>query len=452
MGTNDIYWTAAGGASVDFIMDNYDNTITVVCTMGADGYNNPVSDVHIYGFVEEEVAIPSYGFHEFAMEGVISHTISGRQVTFVLSAPSIAPSYTVRICAYSISAQGDNPGGNPINSGTIYRRYTNTLYHYASMMEIGSDILLGTTELYVYGESSFVINENNTINRIPNGLFWNGYCYTDDGISYTSEDEIGPFFDDMSIKLYYFNAYYAITCDLNGATWDENEENEDFECQDFYSVCEPVVFGKPTRKGYTFNGWTAKTEVIDIIMPLTTNNYYFKPVLRNIKPGTTYNISIDNATLTSGTATEFTMFICDFTDNVGLNRIDTAFGNNLSFSITCPEDANATHDIQLLIYSGVQGATAGNAVDYHNIQVEYDNCTGINEGINNNFSNVDELYAQLDARATGNLALTAQWRPNINIKAKVNGEWLTGNICWIKTDEGIWKQADSINEILKDSI
>lgn len=429
-------------------MDNYDNTITVICTMGADGYNNPVSDVHIYGFVDRTDDIPSYEFYDFAMEGVISHTISGRQVTFVLSAPSPESSYMVRICAYSISAQGDNPAGNPINSGTIYRRYTNTLYHYASIMETGSVILLGTTELYVYGESSFVINEDNAINRIPNGLYLDGYYYTDD-TSYMLGDEIGPFSDDMSFRLYYINEYYNITYDLNGATWDENE---DFEYPDFYSVSEPVVFGKPTRKGYTFNGWTAKTEVIDIIMPLTTNNYYFKPVLRNIKPGTTYNISIDNATLTSGTATEFTMCIYDFTDIVGLNRIDTAFGNNLSFSITCPEDANATHDIQLLIYSGVQGATAGNAVDYHNIQVEYDNCTGINEGINNNFSNVDELYAQLDARATGNLALTAQWRPNINIKAKVNGEWLTGNICWIKTDEGIWKQADSINEILKNSI
>lgn len=52
----------------------------------------------------------------------------------------------------------------------------------------------------------------------------------------------------------------------------------------------------------------------------------------------------------------------------------------------------------------------------------------------------------------GDVTLYAQWLSDNNIKIKVNGEWLTGNICWIKKDSGIWEQADSINEILKDSI
>ena len=111
-------WTAAGGATVDRIIDNGDNTITVTCTMGADGYNNAVYDVHIYGFVDRSDGIPSPGDHDFSASG---GSISGRTVTFTIPAPSSKSSYMVRICAYSISQKGDNPGGYPVNSGTINR-------------------------------------------------------------------------------------------------------------------------------------------------------------------------------------------------------------------------------------------------------------------------------------------------------------------------------------------
>lgn len=124
----DLLWTAAGGATVNSITANDDNTLTVVTTMGADGHNNKVSSVHIYGFVNKTTGTPRYpNNYDFGMGvNILETKISGKQVTFKISAPSTDPSYMVRICAYSISQQGDNPGGTPVNSGTIYRRYTIT--------------------------------------------------------------------------------------------------------------------------------------------------------------------------------------------------------------------------------------------------------------------------------------------------------------------------------------
>ena len=97
-------WTAAGGSTVNSITDNGNNTFTVVTTMGTDGTNNAVSDVHIYWrWNNSNVTTTTYD----SMSS--SGSVSGRTVTF--SNVSFNRTGTLYVRAYSISAQGDNPGG-----------------------------------------------------------------------------------------------------------------------------------------------------------------------------------------------------------------------------------------------------------------------------------------------------------------------------------------------------
>ena len=83
------------------------------------------------------------------------------------------------------------------------------------------------------------------------------------------------------------------------------------------------------------------------------------------------------------------------------------FGSNLSFSVTCPASADTTHDIRLLLYSGVAGSTSGIATVYSNVNIKY-YLDGINKGCGSAFSSPDELYSELSKRTTGDIKLIAK--------------------------------------------
>ena len=138
-----IGWTVAGGATVNSIVDNGDNTITIVTTMGLDGTNNEVSNVHLYGFVNKTTGTPSvFDYDFFAIGDEAYGTISGRTVTFripisSMKNPPTSSPYTVRVRAYSISKWGDNPGGECLNSGELFIRKAIEVYGNSNTFKVG---------------------------------------------------------------------------------------------------------------------------------------------------------------------------------------------------------------------------------------------------------------------------------------------------------------------------
>ena len=121
-----------------------------------------------------------------------------------------------------------------------------------------------------------------------------------------------------------------------------------------------------TRTGHTLVGWFDHT-ISDKTVAAGTGNYNGVYVLK-VTPGVTYTVNIGTASVTSGSATYFTAYIYDKTGTTGWNNTNVPFGNNVSFQITCPSSADASHDIWLLFYSGPRGATSGIATSFTNIR------------------------------------------------------------------------------------
>ena len=126
----------------------------------------------------------------------------------------------------------------------------------------------------------------------------------------------------------------------------------------------------PTRTGYTFNGWYNK--IYSNTFSLSSLNdawNYTSVVSSGLKPGVTYWINIDKAELTSGTATEFTTLLYDFTSSKDLYRIENSFGTNVNYGIPVPSNIDTSHDIRILVYSGYAGNTNNNATKYTNYSI-----------------------------------------------------------------------------------
>ena len=126
----------------------------------------------------------------------------------------------------------------------------------------------------------------------------------------------------------------------------------------------------PTRTGYTFNGWYNK--IYSNTFSLSSLNdawNYTSVVSSGLKPGVTYWINIDKAELTSGTATEFTTLLYDFTSSKDLYRIENSFGTNVNYGIPVPSNIDTSHDIRILVYSGYAGNTNNNATEYTNYSI-----------------------------------------------------------------------------------
>ena len=158
----------------------------------------------------------------------------------------------------------------------------------------------------------------------------------------------------------------------------------------------------PTRTGYTFNGWYTAIAVGNKVISSRNDNYNFLNLATNIYPGVTYLIKIDSAVKNSGTATQFTTLIYDFTDSKTLANVTNSFGNNKLYNITCPESANASHDIRIIVYAGLAGSTANNAVTYTNVII----------GTNGTTAQTRVTQDSSTAGITENQALFAAWTPN----------------------------------------
>ena len=170
---------------------------------------------------------------------------------------------------------------------------------------------------------------------------------------------------------------YTINLDANEGTIPETTgwtvtTNGDSKSSARKSVTYDGTYGTlptPTRTGYTFNGWYNAKTVGNISIAAKSSNYNYKALAYNIQPGVTYTITMDSAAITAGTATSFRVLVYDFTSSKSLASATPNFGNNVSFTIKCPDTADVTHKLQIIIYAGINGQTANNAVTYTNIKI-----------------------------------------------------------------------------------
>lgn len=297
----------------------------------------------------------------------------------------------------------------------ITRTFTNKIGHWASGFKNGEGNngfkdaynLIDTTFVKSYGEA-FQLTSNDAT-TIPNGFYlvntfgtssisgtWIGYAL---GTTVTQQA------NEMYFEYAYYPINYNIIYDLDGGT--NNASNPST-----YNVLYGVSLKSPTKPYYTFDGWEIKTEAKNIsLVAASGQNYNFDRILSNIQPGVQYTISLTGK-LNSGTATGFRILTYDFTSGTILTEsVTIPFGSNIVKTYTCPSNADASHDIAIIIYAGVNGSTAGNNVIYSDIVVTYRYATGINEGDNATFSSSSDLYNKLGTRMTGNVTAKAIWQP-----------------------------------------
>lgn len=231
----------------------------------------------------------------------------------------------------------------------------------------------------------------------------------------------------MNYYYYYNPNSYTLTYNLNGGTNSSSNPSS-------YNILYGVTLNNPTKTGNTFSHWVARTDKNTFTMNASTGNYNWTELIPGLRaePGTSYTIHLSSA-LTSGTATQYTVLIYDFTTDTGLADETRAFGNNQSFTLTCPSTADASHDIRIIIYAGTWGGTAGNATKYTDAYITY-KATGVNPGENGTFSSANDLYYKLNSRTACNLTFTANWSANkYTVTFNANGGYTTPTTVASKT-------------------
>lgn len=297
----------------------------------------------------------------------------------------------------------------------ITRTFTNIISHWLYPLIHGEGNNPNKDSFQLASDTSFEQEYNTTFTldsnkatTIPNGCYlasidsnsisgtWTHYIV---GTEFTQQAK------SLGFQYTYSPATYSITYDLDGGT--NNTSNPSS-----YNILYGVSLKVPTKPYYMFNGWEIKTEAKTLNLYADLNeNYRFVRILSNIQPGVQYTISLTGK-LNSGTATGFRIVTYDFTSNEALwVSVTNPFDSDIVTTYTCPSTADASHDIAIIIYAGVNGSTAGNNVTYNDVVVTY-NATGINEGDNATFSSASDLYMKLDARMTGNVTAKAIWYPN----------------------------------------
>ncbi len=152
----------------------------------------------------------------------------------------------------------------------------------------------------------------------------------------------------------------------------------------------------PTKEGYAFAGWQEllNTTTSIIISASASDNYNYRAMLTGVVPGVKYEIKIGTAKLTSGSASQVTTLIYDFTTSKTLASATNQFGTNVSYTLTCPSSAVASDNIQIIIYAGINGATANNAASYSGIEIFSSHTLGSYSALSNTSTSRKVYYAQ----------------------------------------------------------
>lgn len=180
------------------------------------------------------------------------------------------------------------------------------------------------------------------------------------------------------------NRNYTFTPEVTGTYWIRLDVNTNGNTAYFSKLhisekptTKTVTYGEAygelpvlERELHNFIGWYSATEANTYTLNAGSSNWYYETLLNNVRADQTYTITMDAATLNSGTATAFEIAILDFTTSTilattgGIN-----LGNNITCSITAPENLTEGNDIKLVIYAGMGVSTAGNNVTFSNVKV-----------------------------------------------------------------------------------
>ena len=285
------------------------------------------------------------------------------------------------------------------------------------------------------GGSSFVLDANDAVDFDGNGTIDipNGYALRSEfgtsAISGTWDEypmgtTVSQASGDMRFEYDYDPITYSITYDYGvGSAPASNPAS--------YNVLYGVSFKDPvTPAGYNFDGYYIMGASKTMTLAASSHNWNYQAALTGVTPGQSYLVKIGSATRTAGSATQFKARLYDFTTNSSLVDKTFSFGSNLSFTLDCPNDSSlAGHDIQILLYAGVDGSTANNAVTFSNIEIGT-KASGINVGKNASFTSqgASAMYTELASRTTGNKKVVASYTDGYQVAYNKNANDASGNM------------------------
>lgn len=275
----------------------------------------------------------------------------------------------------SISAYCYYQGG----SGTVYRSdasvsytvpyqtYTHTTNHYFIGFNGETGTLSGYPNHYILATGSATVTRGATVTL-------SSYATTVPANSYLSYvlrsgSQVAPsstYTQDTgteSWNYYYYPYDYGLTYELDGGSLPVENPSS-------YNVLYGHTINQPVKSGSEFLGWEVVKEKLTYTAG-SSSNYAYVRMYENCEPGVTYTITMDNARVTSGSASQFSTYIYDFTDSKIVASVATSFGTNRNFTITCPKDANPTHELVIITYSAIGGSTANIYSSFDGTVIKY---------------------------------------------------------------------------------
>ena len=295
-------------------------------------------------------------------------------------------------------------------------KYNNTISHWAWGFNGNGNngnkqafFLKKTTYSKKYGDT-FKLNSSNAV-TVPNGFYLeNSYgsssitgTWREFSFDYTITQKTSP----IAVEYDYYPITYNITYDMQGG---ENNPSNPHT----YNVLYGVTLKEPVKEDCEFAGWMQRVNKGTLNLSSSSSNWNYSNIQYGLKPGIEYEVSISNARKTAGSSAGFSCVIYDFTDDKPLAQKNVSYGDNIIFSLVCPSSADPSHDIRLIIYSGIRGSTSGTGSQFTDVRIEFES-DGINKGCNSVFDSPDDLYSKLSRRTTGDVEFVAKWNSTSRI-------------------------------------
>ena len=310
--------------------------------------------------------------------------------------------------------------------------HTNTINHYAAGFVNGEGNAGGSKQFISLGQTSFRATYGTTITydsskftTIPNGYQW----YSMGGSSFASAwtgYPLGQQFTQpdkgCSMQFDYAPTPYTITYNLNGGT--NNSANPTN-----YNVLYGVTFANPTKKGYTFTGWTIDGATVTGINPGATANFADSTALYNGLASRTTG----NKTVTANWSSNKIHFVY-YANNGDTEpfvdwtvKADSSFpDNHYNYGAGQYKQTKPGY-----VPTGYYGTTPDGGI-----------LIGEDE-VFNSYEEVCNAYGVDINTSYTEIALYAQWeKAQATTKVKVNGAWVTGNF-FVKKD-GTWVAAQKL--------